>query len=102
MPTRVLIYAPVLWPIRELPRGRSSRIPKNSSPGVRSPSPSCLRVDGPARPGAPLRRLVLDRPLLRRGGGLGSGFGRLLRAILDRGLALLGDYGLALTRLGDR
>src|SRR4051812_50118398 len=71
MPTRVLIYAPVLWPKQGLPRGRSSRIPKNSVPGAGTPAPS-LGIDGAARPGTPFRRLLLDRLLARRGGGPGG------------------------------
>src|SRR4051794_41658497 len=67
MPTRVLIYAPVLWPKQGLPRGRSSRIPKNSVPGAGTPA-LFLRIDGAARPGTPFRRLLLDRLLARRGG----------------------------------
>src|SRR3954467_11677885 len=106
MPTRVLIYAPVLWPKQGLPRGRSSRIPKNSVPGAGTPAPS-LGIDGAARPGTPFRRLLLDRLLARRGGvrgrlrrELGRGLGRrLLSALLDQCLGLLGAFGLALARL---
>src|SRR4051794_8540773 len=100
MPTRVLIYAPVLWPKQGLPRGRSSRIPKNSVPGAGTPAPS-LGIDGAARPGTPFRRLLLDRLLARRGGvrgrlrrELGRGLGRrLLSALLDQCLGLLAAFG---------
>src|SRR3954451_17668144 len=106
MPTRVLIYAPVLWPKQGLPRGRSSRIPKNSVPGAGTPA-LFLRIDGAARPGTPFRRLLLDRLLARRGGlggrlrrELGRGLGRrLLSALLDQCLGLLGAFGLALALL---
>src|SRR4051812_49457713 len=105
MPTRVLIYAPVLWPKQGLPRGRSSRIPKNSVPGAGTPAPS-LGIDGAARPGTPFRRLLLDRLLARRGGvrgrlrrELGRGLRRPLpSALLDPGLRPLRALRLPLPR----